>query len=173
MILLWALLCGKEPRSLPFVCPSACTIFAALASFAVHARQYYPSDLNFVYDKISQSFAKKCVRIALGVPHQSWLTKKAMYCTCSGCVSISLSYVCHTCLICSACTAILCMHGAVVLLVYEKQVAAFIFCSWTVLIIRPQQYWFYRVGPDSPFALLSPVFGSKLPFEKGFLELAF
>ncbi len=27
----------------------------------------------------------------------------------------------------------------------------------------------YRVGPDSPFALLSPVLGSEIPFERGFL----
>ncbi len=26
------------------------------------------------------------------------------------------------------------------------------------------------MGPDSPFALLSPVLGSEIPFEKGFLE---
>ncbi len=32
---------------------------------------------------------------------------------------------------------------------------------------------YYRVGPDSPFALLSPVLGSKIPFEKGFLESPF
>ncbi len=32
---------------------------------------------------------------------------------------------------------------------------------------------FYRVGPDSPFALLSPVLGSEIPFEKGFLENPF
>ncbi len=30
-----------------------------------------------------------------------------------------------------------------------------------------------RVGPDSPFALLSPVLGSEIPFEKGFLENPF
>ncbi len=30
-----------------------------------------------------------------------------------------------------------------------------------------------RVGPDSPFALLSPVFGSEIPFEKGFLKNPF
>ncbi len=31
----------------------------------------------------------------------------------------------------------------------------------------------FRVGPDSPFALLSPVSGSEIPFEKGFLENPF
>ncbi len=30
-----------------------------------------------------------------------------------------------------------------------------------------------RVGPDSPFALLFPVLGSAIPFEKGFLENPF
>ena len=30
-----------------------------------------------------------------------------------------------------------------------------------------------RVGPDSPFALLSPVLGLEIPFEKGFLENPF
>ncbi len=30
-----------------------------------------------------------------------------------------------------------------------------------------------RMGPDSPFALLSPVLGSEIPFEKGFLENPF
>ncbi len=30
-----------------------------------------------------------------------------------------------------------------------------------------------RVGPDSPFALLSPVLGSEIPFERGFLENPF
>ncbi len=30
-----------------------------------------------------------------------------------------------------------------------------------------------RVGPDSPFALLSLVLGSEIPFEKGFLEIPF
>ena len=29
------------------------------------------------------------------------------------------------------------------------------------------------MGPDSPFALLSPVLGSEIPFEKGFLENPF
>ena len=29
------------------------------------------------------------------------------------------------------------------------------------------------MGPDSPLALLSPVFGSEIPFEKGFLENPF
>ncbi len=30
-----------------------------------------------------------------------------------------------------------------------------------------------RVGPDSPFALLSPVLGLEIPFEKGFMENPF
>ena len=31
----------------------------------------------------------------------------------------------------------------------------------------------FRVGPDSPFALLSPVLGSEIPFEKGSLKNPF
>ncbi len=123
----WGLSCGHENGS-------TLEQFRLHFFLSVHARQYYPSDLNFVYDKISQSFA-------LGVPRQGWLTKKLMYCTCSGCVSISIQCLPYLPQ-CSACTAIPCMV-CLVLLVYEKHVADFIFCSWTVLIIRPQQYWFY------------------------------
>ena len=78
--------------------------------------------------------------------------------------------------ICSVYVYLGCNEG----LIHEWEPSLMQIFTWTLALLWPflqmstTIHIFYRVGPDSPFALLSPVLVSEIPFEKGFLEnLAF